>query len=141
MVFYFYTSYDIEVYFLYPFHLKSVKFVFSNHKRLTKLKISHIPSGELIAEGKKGWEIFPFEGNYYISNKSLKSNGFRFSGIPGLCFYIFIYFWYHFQSVDGKKSRMIAWKYWLPNPLFPFIAFRVAIPSIHPEIRVEEIDE
>jgi len=81
--------------------------------------------------------MFAFEGNYYISNKNLKTNGFKISGIPGICPYKFIYFWYHFRSNDGHKSPMIAWKYWLPNPLFPFIAFRIAVPKNHPDLLVE----
>lgn len=105
----------------------------------TIIKITHNPSGELIAEGKKGWEVFPFEGNYYISAKSLKTNGFNLSGLPGLCPYKFIYFWYHFTSTDGQKSPMIGWKYWLPNPLFPFIAFRIAVPQNHPDLVIEEL--
>jgi len=107
---------------------------------LKHLRITHIPSGEIIAEGKKGWGLFPFEGNYYIAKKNLQSDGFKFSGIPGICPYKFLYFWYHFKSANGKKSNMIAWKYWLPNPLFPFIAFRIAVPAIHPDLKVEEID-
>lgn len=102
------------------------------------IRITHQPSGELIAEGEKGWGMFSFEGNYYIGSKNLKTTGFKFSGIPGICPYKFIYFWYHFHAEDGTKSPMIAWKYWLPNPLFPFIAFRIAIPKNHPELLIEE---
>ncbi len=103
-----------------------------------KIKITHVPTGELLAEGPKGWGMFPFEGNYYISRKYLKTDGFTFSGIPGICPYKFIYFWYHFKSKTGKKSTMMAWKYWLPNPLFPFIAFRIAVPQNHPELKFEK---
>jgi len=31
-----------------------------------KIRITHNPSGEIIAEGPLGWGIMPFEGNYYI---------------------------------------------------------------------------
>ena len=31
-----------------------------------------------------------------------------------------------------------AMMYWLPNPLLPFIWFRVAVPRSHPEIEVRE---
>ncbi len=103
-----------------------------------KIRITHQPSGELIAEGEKGWGLFPFEGNFYISRKNLKTDGFRFSGIPGLCPYKFLYFWYHFKPRNGEKSSMIAWKYWLPNPIFPFIAFRIAVPARHPHLVVVE---
>jgi hypothetical protein len=29
--------------------------------------------------------------------------------------------------------------YWLPNPLLPFIAFRVGLPRSHPDLLVEEV--
>jgi len=101
------------------------------------IRIIHSPSNETIAEGKLGWHIFQFEGNYYLSSKVLKTKGFSFSGIPGLCPYKFLYFWYHFKSKDGHKSSMLGWKYWVPNPLFPFIAFRIGIPKTHQDIRIE----
>jgi len=102
------------------------------------IRITHRPSGEVIAEGQKGWGMFSFEGNYYISKKNLVTEGFRFSGIPGLCPYKFIYFWYHFVDKNGQRSSMLGWKYWLPNPLFPFVAFRIAVPQQHPELEIEE---
>jgi len=34
---------------------------------------------------------------------------------------------------------MLGWKFWLPNPLFPFIAFRMAMPMSHPHIEIEEV--
>ena len=108
-------------------------------KRPTTIRITHKPSGEVLAEGQKGRGMFSFEGNYYISNLNLKTDGFKFSGVPGLCPYKFIYFWYHFVAKSGVKSPMLAWKYLLPNPLFPFIAFRIAVPIHHQELLVEEI--
>jgi len=101
-----------------------------------EITIIHKPSGEVLARGKEGWGMFLFEGNYYIANKFLKTKGFRFSGIPGICPYKFIYFWYHFTSEDGMRSPMLGWKYWLPNPLFPFIMFRIAVPKHHPDIEI-----
>ena len=106
-----------------------------------RIQIFHKPSGELLAEGPEGWGIFPFEGNYYISGKYLKTQGFSFSGIPGLCPYKFLYFWYHFKSKSGESSPMLGWKYWLPNPLFPFIAFRMALPKRHPHIKIVRVEE
>lgn len=102
------------------------------------IEIYHKPSGELIASGTKGWKMFPFEGNLYIAKSNLKTQGFRFTGIPGICPYKFIYFWYHFTATSGDKSPMLGWKYWLPNPLFPFIAFRIAIPTRHPDIEIKK---
>lgn len=102
------------------------------------IEITYKPSNELIARGLKGWGMFYFEGNYYISSKYLRTKGFKFTGIPGICPYKFIYFWYHFKSKHGKVSPMLGWKYWLPNPLFPFIAFRIAVPASHADLEVLE---
>jgi hypothetical protein len=41
-------------------------------------------------------------------------------------------------SPAGTKARGLAWLYWLPNPLLPFIAFRVAVPGNHPDLIVQE---
>jgi hypothetical protein len=35
---------------------------------------------------------------------------------------------------------MLAWKYVVPNPLFPFIWFRAGIYRDHPDIEVQAID-
>jgi hypothetical protein len=102
------------------------------------IRIIHSPSGELIAEGPRGWGITPFEGNFYISRRYLKTAGFKINFIPGLCPYKFLYFWMDFHWQEGK-SRSLGWYYWLPNPLFPFIWFRVAVPQEHPELQVEMI--
>jgi len=110
-------------------------------KNSKTIRIIHIPSGEVIAEGQKGWGLFAFEGNYYISSNNLKSSSFQFSGIPGLCPYKFLYFWYHFKPSKGDGTPMLGWKYWLPNPLFPFIAFRIAVPIRHKDILIEELNQ
>jgi hypothetical protein len=41
----------------------------------------------------------------------------------------------------SARSRFLGWMYWLPNPLLPFIWFRVALPESHPEIEVSEIPQ
>lgn len=107
------------------------------------MKIIHRATKELIAEGKRGWAITPFEGNYYISKKSLKTGGFRSNFIPGLCIYKFLYVWLDFHSGDGGVIKNLGWKYWLPNPLLPFIWFRTAVPRNHPELIIvdDELNE
>lgn len=102
------------------------------------IRISHRASGELLAEGPSGWGITSFEGNYYIGRRYLKTGGFKTNYIPGLCIYKFFYVWmdYHWS---GGQSRNLGWLYWLPNPLFPFIWFRVAVPADHPELQIELI--
>ncbi len=58
--------------------------------------------------------------------------------LPGLCIYKFVYVWMDLKLVHGERIRNLAWMYWLPNPLLPFIWFRVAVSGTHPEIKVEE---
>ena len=95
-------------------------------------------TGTVIAEGPLGWGITPFERAYYVRKKYLRTDGFRANYIPGLCIYKFLYVWLDYQPENGEKIRALGWKYWLPNPLLPFIWFRVAIPKNHPEIVYEE---
>jgi hypothetical protein len=56
--------------------------------------------------------------------------------VPGLCPYKFLYVWLDF-SWGQRATRNLGWYYWLPNPLLPFIWFRVAVPKDHPELYVE----
>jgi hypothetical protein len=43
----------------------------------------------------------------------------------------------HKPSGELIAEGPLGWLYWLPNPLFPFIWFRVAVPGNHPELHVE----
>ena len=104
------------------------------------VRITHRPTGLPIAEGPIGWGITPFEGNFYIRKKHLLTERFRPSFIPGLCVYKFLYVWLDLRLPDGGWSRSLGWLYWLPNPLFPFIWYRVAVPKNHPELKVEEFE-
>ena len=80
------------------------------------VRITHQPSGVVIAEGPIGWGITPFEGNYYI-----------------------LYVWLGLHLPNGERSHSLEWLYLLPNPLFPFIWYRVAVARNHPELAVEEV--
>jgi len=102
-----------------------------------QIRITHRPSGEVLAEGPVGWGITPFEGNWYISGKHLRTGGFRTTAFPGLCPYKFIYLWMDFRAQDGSVSKHLGWKYVVPNPIFPFIIFRVAVSGDHPELAIE----
>lgn len=106
-----------------------------------RVRITHSPSGTVLAEGPIGWGITPFEGNLYIRDRYLKTNGLRLNVVPGICPYKGVYAWVDLR-LPGEKfaSRSIGWKYLLPNPLFPFIAFRTALPRAHPELRVDECE-
>ncbi len=62
-------------------------------KSKTRIRIRHAPSGTLLAEGAKGWDIMPFEGNFYIRKRCLLTDSFRLNFIPGICPYKGLYFW------------------------------------------------
>lgn len=106
---------------------------------MTTIRITHIPSGLLLAEGPSGWGITPFEGNFYIRRKYLKRGRFKANGIPGLCLYKFFYVWLDLLLENGVRVKSLGWMYWLPNPLFPFIAFRVALPGQHPDLDIQRV--
>lgn len=90
-----------------------------------------------MARGPKGWGITPFEGNFYIRGKYLADGNFRSTVIPGLCPYKGIYHWVDLELPDGQREDTLAWRYIVPNPLFPFIAFRMALPGQHPSVKFE----
>ena len=101
------------------------------------VRITHRPTGTLLAEGPLGWGITPFEGNYYISKKYLRAGQFKQNFILGICPYKFLYVWLDLHLRNGSREKNLGWMYWLPNPLFPFISFRVALPGAHPSLVVE----
>ena len=105
------------------------------------IRIRHKESGAQLADGPLGWGITPFEGNYYIGRKHLLSSGFRQNYIPGLCIYKFLYVGMDLHLPDGKRIRGLGWMYFLPNPLLPFIWFRVALPASHPALVIEEYEQ
>jgi hypothetical protein len=59
---------------------------------MKSVQIVHRTSGEVLADGPLGWGITPFEGNFYISRKYLKTDRFKVNFLPGLCIYPFIWF-------------------------------------------------
>ncbi|TQV88669.1 hypothetical protein FLL46_06645 [Aliikangiella coralliicola] len=101
------------------------------------IRITHKPTNTILAEGPKGWGITFFEGNYYIQKKYLKTDGLKVNYIPGLCVYKFLYVWLDLHIDGCLVTKNIGWKYWLPNPLLPFIFFRTALPGVHPELSIE----
>jgi len=101
------------------------------------VRITHRRTGLLLAEGPLGWAITPFEGNYYVSRRHLRTSRFRPNFLPGVCPYKFLYVWMDLVLEDGSREKNLAWMYWLPNPVLPFIWFRVAIPGSHPALVVE----
>ena len=100
------------------------------------VRITHGRTGTLVAEGPVGWGITPFEGNYYISRRFLRAQ-FRTNFIPGLCVYKFLYTWMDLVLPNGGRERGLGWLYWLPNPLLPFIWYRVAVAADDPALTIE----
>ena len=104
------------------------------------IRIIHIPSDTELAVGPLGWGITPFEGNFYIRRKHLRTGAFKPNFIPGICVYKFFYVWLDLVLSSEQRFHSLGWMYVLPNPLFPFIWFRVALPSRHPDLRVEYLN-
>lgn len=104
---------------------------------MASVRITHRPTNTVLAEGPLGWGITPFEGNYYVRRKYLKSGTFTLSFVPGVCVYKFLYVWLHLDLPTGQREKWIAWLYWLPNPLFPFIWYRVGFPGNHPSLDIQ----
>lgn len=99
------------------------------------IRIVHTETSTLIAEGPIGWGITPFEGNYYIAKRYLRAP-FKPNFVPGICVYKFLYTWMDLQLPEGRKERALGWLYWLPNPLLPFIWYRVAISGTDPALTI-----
>jgi len=108
---------------------------------MTRITVRYAESGALLAEGPKGWGITPFEGNLYIGRKHLRTDAFRPNYIPGLCPYKGLYVWMDLRLPDEADIRSVGWMYWLPNPVLPFIAFRVGVPRSHPALIVEGFED
>ena len=107
-------------------------------RKTRHLRILHKESGLLIGEGPRGWGITLFEGNLYIGRKYLRTDRFRMNFIPGICPYKFLYVWMDLHVDGHDRVRNLGWMYVLPNPLLPFIWFRIAVPASHPSIEVIE---
>ena len=106
-----------------------------------QIRITHRDSGTLLAQGPRGWGITPFEGNFYIRHKYLRTDGFRPHYVPGLCPYKFLYVWMDLDLGEKGKVPNLGWMYWLPNPLFPFIWYRVGVPADHPDLIIENVSD
>jgi len=101
------------------------------------VRITHDATETVIADGPIGWGIFPFEGNYYIGARYLRAT-FKPNFIPGICPYKFLYVWMDLLLPNGEREKNLGWLYWLPNPLLPFIWYRVAVEGSNPKLRIEK---
>lgn len=104
------------------------------------VQIRHHSTGAVIAQGPLGWGITPFEGNYYIRRQYLRDGHFRIDHVPGLCVYKGLYVGLNYIAPDRTVSKHLGWMYWLPNPLLPFIMYRVAIPGYDPLLVIDSVD-
>ena len=102
------------------------------------LSIVHRASGVELARGATGWWLTPFDNSYYVARRCLCSTRYRNRWIPGICPYKGLYHWldWEFENSHGEcyRERLLAWRYWLPNPLLPFIIGRIALPMSHPAL-------
>lgn len=108
----------------------------SSQPETRSCRILYRPSGALIAEGRPGWHLAPFDNSFYISSGNLREGRFETTAIPGVCPYKGLYLRLDYIAPDGSREVRLTWRYWIPNPLFPFIAWRIAIPQLHsaPEV-------
>ena len=105
---------------------------------MRNIPIRHESSRLLLADGPIGWRITPFEGNFYNRRKFLHTDRFKVNYLPGLCIYKFLYVWLDLHIDPDRRVANTGWMYRLPNPLLPFIWFRVAVTCQHPAIEIEE---
>ncbi len=47
-----------------------------------RIRIIHIPSGQIVAEGPGGWDVTPFEGNLYTRRRDLRKRNFKVNFLP-----------------------------------------------------------
>ena len=79
----------------------------------THIRITHRPTGTVLAAGPLGWGITPFEGNYYVRRRHVRTDRLRSSLVPGFCIYKFLYVWLDLsldqgQNVPGIRCRAVA---------------------------------
>ena len=93
-----------------------------------------------MSERELYWHRVADLGEAFDADVSSLTSDHTVNYAPGICLYKFLYVWLDFHGRDGEILRNLGWKYWFPNPLFPFIWFRVAVPQQHPELLVIEQD-
>lgn len=75
-----------------------------------------------------------FDGGIHIRRHHLVGEAFPLCIVPGLCVYKGIYLSLDYKPPGGSVERGLGWMYVVPNPLLPFIRYRVPVPSDHPEL-------
>ena len=105
---------------------------------MTTVDIKLKNNGETVVQGRIGWPVTPFEGNYYVQKNLIVSGKFVPNYMPGFCPYKFFYIWMDYITSGGDKIKNLAWMYFFPNPIFPFIWFRIGLSQNHPELIISE---
>ena len=103
---------------------------------MTILRITHVPTGMLLAEGPSDRGITWFEGNYYVRGKYLCTERWRVNSVPGLCVYTFLYAGFDLWWAGRAQARRMGKNSWLAGL---GLAFRMAVPGNDPQIRIEPI--
>lgn len=106
---------------------------------MTILRITHVPTGMLLAVGPTDRGITWFEGNYYVRRKYLCTERWRVNSVPGLCVYAFLYAGFDLWWAGRAQARRMGKKRRQSGLGFPSLAFRVAVPGNDPQIRIEPI--
>ena len=96
------------------------------------MKVVHRSSGTVLAEGPSGWGMTRFDGGIYIRRRHLVGGAFSLGTVPGLCVYTGLYLSLDYTPPDSPIERGLGWMYVVPNPLLPFIWYRIAVPNDHP---------
>lgn len=76
-----------------------------------------------------------------MGKRYLRTNGFKPNFVPGICPYKSLYVWMHLRLEDVTVEKGLGWLYRLPNPIFPFIWYRVGLPGVHPALLIERRTE
>jgi len=76
---------------------------------LSTIRLTHAPSGTILAEGPKGFGgITPFEGNFYVRRKHLRTDALEVSWVPGLCSYKSLYVWLDLKIEGWEPSKFLG---------------------------------
>ncbi|MEO7065445.1 MAG: hypothetical protein ABI114_00920 [Rhodanobacter sp.] len=106
---------------------------------MTILRVTHRPSGSLLAEGPSGRGIALFEGNYYVRRKYLCITRRKEGSPPRPCVYSFLYAGLDLWLAGRAQTESTGKSRWLTHRLVPILAFRLAFPGDDPSIRFERL--
>lgn len=106
---------------------------------MTMLRITHPPSGTLLAEGPSGRGIALFEDNDYVRRKYLCSARWNVGNPPGPWLYSVFYAGLDLWLAGGAQTKSSGKRCWLTHPFVPMLVFRMALRGDDPSIRCERL--